>query len=483
MLNTGHPVFDYLCPLNRGESALILDGTPTGAIRFLMGVLANRERNLEVHMISTRSIDPPPGWNCAKLDLHDLTEVQILVNKVKENIREGVIIHYYLPELLTLFDEKSVLKFLEVMKQRSQKGIFEFYIISLNAFESFEKKVMSIVPFVIELSVREVDSNPLHRLIIRKNPYSDYGLMEYPYITHGGRTLIKFGGTYSENITALSTENINARLEKYKASPTAYRVKVAPGRGKPLEFFDHELLATINEKTFSDVEELFPEDIDGIFKRIFLLEEEELVHIENVKDAIQLSSRPRVKKIPSTLLGDSALKFPVGISKRLLRTPTDIPLDIYRSLLGVFIDFLRYVFKHYKISPSDEDLKTYIDNACFRIAEINCRLTTVQRLKEMKEDTRAVMDIKYIPKIIKLTLAVLADVNAEVTKLTDSEYKIIVRDNPFVIKPEGGFPSCSIIRGGIVGALSVCVKRKTYCEELRCKAKNDPYCEFRCRID
>lgn len=117
MLNTGHPVFDYLCPLNRGESALILDGTPTGAIRFLMGVLANRERNLEVHMISTRSIDPPPGWNCAKLDLHDLTEVQILVNKVKENIREGVIIHCYLPELQTLFDEKSVLKFLEVMKQ------------------------------------------------------------------------------------------------------------------------------------------------------------------------------------------------------------------------------------------------------------------------------------------------------------------------------------------------------------------------------
>ncbi len=481
MLNTGHSIFDYLCPLKYGESALILDGTPTGAIRFLEGIFSNREKGLEVYMVSTRPIEPPPSWHFTRIDLRDLTEVQILVSKVKDKIGGGIIIHDYLPELLTLFDEKSVLKFLEVMKQRSQSGIFEFYIIPLNAFESFEKKVMSLVPFVVELSVREVDKNPLHRLIVRKNPDSDYGLIEYPYLTQGGKVLIKFGETYSENLTTRSSEDLLTRIKEYADRSEAYRIQLVPGRGKPLEFVDHQILATINGRTFTEVKELFPENMDEVFKKVLLLEEEGVVRIEEV-NGVPLSPAQINAKLPRTFQGSMALTFPARISRRLLRSPKGIPLDIYKSLQEIFLDFILYISRFHKISPTDEDLVTYIDRLSFKISEINARMTTVQRLKEMGEDLRGAMDIKYVPKLVKLTLAVTARISADVYTVTDGEFKVVISGNPF-ISSGGRFPACSIIRGAVVGAVGICFKRKAHCEEVRCKAKGASHCEFTLRIE
>jgi len=96
---TGHELFDHIIDFRMGTFTSILDKTYTESLSFL-NALFSHSRKLPVYIISRQDIDTP--FDIIKVDVTEksMNDLNLTIADIRNKVRKGVIIHYYLPHLL-----------------------------------------------------------------------------------------------------------------------------------------------------------------------------------------------------------------------------------------------------------------------------------------------------------------------------------------------------------------------------------------------
>lgn len=466
---TKNEVFNEIANLRWGSSLLILDETHFESILFLDALLQKSLPPAKMHIVSYHNIDAT--IETMKLDLEQYTslqEISIAINRLREQIGPcGVLIHHYLPHILTREPEENVLRMLEFWTTKTaEKNLIEFYTLPQGTFPTMEKKASAFMTGEISIRFAEKPERHLH-FIMKRACKPPYHLVAFPFITKEGRLLIKWGEEFTDRILVEETNEINKRVDYLKENSPS--LKIVKGKTEPegLKPYEYWLLTQILDKRVTDIHVLFPDKFEEILKTIARLNLRNIVAFETVKGPLP---PPPAKDLK--LKSKIALMLPFPISKRLLyRGHHYLAVDAYKALRKSVEYFGRYMPTRPELSDEVVELEKYFQ-------EISARITSVERILKAGDDPRIKFDLKYVPKCVSLTINSAIKVKPKVVTKPNNVYEVIITDCALCSGMKGDKPLCGQLGYALTGMCGVCFKELFTCEEIRCMAMGDEACVF-----
>lgn len=462
---TEHEVFDELADLNLGSSVLVLDETHFESLRFLNALLKG------AHLFAVQS--PEVEFETHKLDLRErvLNDLNILMGKFRRSIKRGIIIHHYLPHLLVKEDENRILAMLEDWMTRTrEKSLIELYTLPQGTFPNFERKLQSLCDGTISIKIEKKAEIYRSVFTLAGICKPEFHFLEYPYKLEDDKLLIKWGEGFTDRIPREDKSQIDEKKNFLKRN--LHSLKIIKGRASP-QFknpIDYLIYTQIIGRKIYFLQLLFPEDFEEILEKIARWDILDYIELKKVD-----SHKIEPMKKPISIKTKFALSIPTKISSKLLRPGTHhiVPVDVYQAIRNASVAFGSVI-----VSALREPVKIKMSDLEKFYQEVSARITAVESIQRVGEDPRNKLDLKYIPKIISVTL--LAGFNtASITEKEGKDvFKIRIKDCPMCKELEGTEMMCQGLAGTLVGACAVTFKEKFSCREIKCKAMGDNECVF-----
>lgn len=474
---TGHELFDEIVTINYGSSILVIDESFMEAKNLLL-TLFRKQKPYELVSYEVKA----PSSQVLTMGNLSLSDASVNINKLREDSKESVIIHNYLPDFLIKYESEAFLRLLEGWKDRIKSNrTVEFYLLPKDAFREVEKKMMSIVDGVIEIRMKREGKGFGLSFIVMRCCKSEYHLHEFRYKIEDSKLLIEWEGEYRDRLPVITFDEIIHRVEGYKKYLPYLRIE--PGAELPmgLPTYDYWLLSQLKGKDMFYIKILFHERFDDILKRI--AKWHILGYIRVVKKSEKLVDERKFNiGKPVSWKTKLALNLPLGFTKRFVSRDRirAVPADVYVAEKKATFDFLKIFFGE-STDLGIESLENLLSlEEGFH--EVVGRSTAEERIRKLGEDVTRSIDLKYLPKIIKITIHVGYKLDCNVKEVSPDLFLVTVYDCFLCEGMKSIIPVCRSINGALTGACSLTFKKMISCREIKCKALGDENCVFELKI-
>ncbi|MEM2896797.1 MAG: 4-vinyl reductase [Candidatus Bathyarchaeia archaeon] len=471
---TGHEIFDEISSFPVGSFISVLDKTHFESSIFLNALLSsNKNQKRHVCLLSPYHIESPFGT--VKLDLQrmSLQEISIAINKLREDLKCGVIIHNYLPHLLVKESEELVLKMIESWYGKStEKETTEFFTLPKETFLIFEKKFNSLTYGSIEITIRREKDVVQQFLSISRACKPEYHMREFQYMVKDNKLLIKWGDEFTDTLPKEEELIIKEKVNYLKTHLHSLKLSSGSFGHYNLSLYEQLLFSQIIEKRLDDVQTLFPETFEELLRKIAIWNIKGLIKPEEVEEI-----RPKLLKNKLKLSTRIAFSLPTKISLLMLYgRPASVPADCYLALKKAAESFANILTETTKTSVDIkfEDLENFFQEMAGRIA-------SMEHITKAHEDPQTVkLDISYLPKMVSLSLFHGWRLKPEIKKdeTMPDTYYINLRKCFLCKDVKSERSACKILSSIIVGMCSIVFKEKFSCEEIKCKAMGHESCVF-----
>jgi len=469
---SGHEIFDEISSFPVGSFILVLDKTHFESSIFLNALFSNKNQKRQICLLAPYSIESP--FKTIKLDLQkmSLQEISITINKLREDLKGGIIIHNYLPHVLVKENEDSVLKMIESWCGKAiEKETTEFFTLPKETFSVFEKKFNSLVHGSIEIIIKKKESIQQFFSISRACK-PEYHMREFQYIIKDNKLLIKWGDEFIDTLPKEEELIIKEKINYLKSNIYCLRLLPGPFESYNLSFYEQLLLSQMIGKRLDDVQTLFPEIFEELLNKIAIWNIRGIIKLEKVEKREPKS----FKKLK--LITRIAFSLPEEFCIRMLYgRPSSVPAECYLALKKAadsFAEILGRIVKTTSFNIKLEDIEDFFQ-------EMAGRITSIDHIKKAGEDPQAIkLDISYLPKMVTLSLFYGWGLKPRIEKSKDVPNTYFVHvDKCFLCKGiESKKPVCRILSSIIVGMCAIVFKEKFSCEEIKCKAMGDNSCVF-----
>ncbi|MEM3072319.1 MAG: V4R domain-containing protein [Candidatus Bathyarchaeia archaeon] len=469
---TGHQIFDFISSIPEGAALLLTDETGFEAPMFLNALLRGLLGKEGAVFISA---EPTPiDLKVERVRLEEIPDITVLsfeVEKVRRSLKDGcLIIHGYLHHVLIREEEDRILKVIESWRERAANSrIVEIFLLRRDAFPSFEKKLHSLTAGSINIEVnrsgKEVEFS--FKMVGCCKP--EHHLKEFPFQVKDGRLLIKWGEEFTDQLPLEGEDAVKNRLKYLQENVNSIRI-VESGRFESPNPYERWLFSQVKGMKLTEINMLFPEKFSELLEKIATWSVKGYVRFESTQNQAPPPPRDRVK-----LTTRMALAFPTPIALFFLRRRAHtIPIKVYHTLRKSVEAFL-------SSQLPGKDLKDELAEMELRFQEVTARLTAIDVYLEIGEDPRTRLDLRYLPKIISLTMYYGYGLKPRVAKLNDYEYEVSFPDC-FICRDVVGGPACQLLAGTMVGGCSIVFKERFTCNEVECKASGGKACVFRLSV-
>ncbi|MEM3521812.1 MAG: hypothetical protein QXD78_02055, partial [Candidatus Bathyarchaeia archaeon] len=434
---SGHEIFDEISSFPVGSFILVLDKAHYESLIFLNALLSNRNQERPVCLLTTYQIESP--FKTIKLDLQkmSLQEVSIMINKLREDSKDGIIIHNYLPHILVKEDEEIVLKMVESWYGKSiENKTTEFFTLPKGTFSVFEKKFNSLVYGSIDISIKK-EENIIQQFSISRACKPEHHMREFQYVIKDNRLLIKWGNYFLETLPKEEELIINEKINYLKKNLYSLKISMGSKELHDLPIQEYLLASQLIEKRLWDIELLFPDIFDQLLKKIAIWNIEGFIKLDVVEER-----KPRLKE-KLNLLTRIALSLPSPfLSLALLyklKFPRAVPVDCYLALKKAAESFVQIIIKRSKdyihIGLDFAEVEKFFQNMAGRVASI-------EHIKKVKEDPANKLELSDLPKLISITLLHGWGLNAKVKKESENVYTIDIKECYLCKDTESKKPVC-----------------------------------------
>ncbi len=475
---TGHELFDEIVTINHGSSILVIDESFVEAKNLLL-TLFRKQKPYELVSYEVKA----PNGQVFTIGNLSLSDASVNINKLREDSKGSVIIHNYLPDFIIKYEPEAILRMFEGWKDRIKSNrTVEFYLLPKDAFHEVEKKMMSIVDGVIEIKVKREGKGFSLSFIVIRCCKPEYHLHEFHYKIEDSKLLIEWEGEYRDRLPIITFDEIIHRVEGYKRDLPYLRVE--PGTGLPtsLPIYDYWLLSQLEGKDMFYIKILFHERFDDILKRI--AKWHILGYIRVVKKSEKLVDERKFNiGKPVSWKTKLALNLPLGFTKRFVSRDhiRAVPADVYSAEKRAIFEFLKMFFGE-STDLGIESLENLLSlEEGFH--EVVGRSTAAERIRKLGEDVTSSIDLKYLPKIIKITLHIGYKLDCNVREVSPDLFLVTVYDCFLCEGMKSIRPICRSISGALTGACSLTFKKMMSCREIKCKALGDENCVFELKVE
>lgn len=481
--STGHEILDEIFTINHGSTILMLDQTFTEAKNLLYMIFEHYGKvKLPIEITSRR----PTIVHERLVDLGDLSlsDVSISVNNARQRFSGEPIIHSYLPDLIIRNAPEDVLKFVESWQRNvNESDTVEFYLLPIGAFTDLEKKMLAIVDGAVEIRTMPTETGFTLTFSPIRICKPEWHLKPFQYRIDGERLLIKWEGEFTDKLPKISPEEIKSRMDGFRKELQLLRIRRGYKPPTGLSVTDYALYSALENRDLLSISVAFPDKFEEVLRKIAKWHIEGLVSIEKLDQPVLEVGKLNVgKKISfKTKLG---LRVPPGLASLLFRTRTGgvrkMPVDLYLASrrASILLMSLQLEENEPRLTQSIRQMLELEK----RLGEAAARDTVVGQVQMMGEDVTASVDQKFIPTVMRLMFGAAYGLSSEITKKSEKEYLITVKDCFICQDIKYSRPACALIEGNIEGVAAMMIKKKVTCEEIACKTLNDPECVFRLRV-
>ncbi|MGQ9469874.1 MAG: V4R domain-containing protein [Nitrososphaerales archaeon] len=474
---TGHEVFDEIVMINHGSSILILDESFMEAKNLLLTLL-KKERPFE---LVSHKVETLTGQILAIGDL-SLSDASVTINKLRSDAKGSTIIHDYFPDFIIKYESEAFLRLLGAWREqiRDNKTV-EFYILPKGAFKEVERKIMSIVDGVIEIKVKRVGKGFGLSFIVMRCCKPEWHLHEFSYRIEDSRVLIEWEGEYTDKLPKITLDEIKQRVESYKKDLPFLKVEIGTGTPLGLSTYDYWLLSQIESRDLLSLKMLLYEKFDEVLEKIAKWHIMGYLRVVKKSEKLANESNFHVGK-PISWKTKLALKMPLKIALLFLRSPhiRTVPADVYMAEKRAFFEFLKIFFGD-RTELGIESIESVLGLE-ERFHEMVGRIKAVKDVQRFGEDVSTSIDIKYLPKIVKMVMWVGYKLDCNISDVSLTSMLITVRDCFLCEGIRSAKPICRAISGALTGACSLTFKRVINCKEIKCKALGDEHCIFELKV-
>ena len=474
---TGHELFDYIIDFRMGTFTSILDKTYTESLSFL-NALFSHSKKLPVYIISRQDLETP--FDIIRVDVTEksMNDLNLTIADIRNKVKKGIIIHYYLPHLLLKENEDALLKMFSYWSGKiAETELIEFFPLPQDTFPPFEKKLQALTDAVIVIKIEKSEDAYRQYFSIPRGSKPIYHLTEFPYIIENGQLLIKWGDEYRDK----PPEEFGEDLEKNKEFlyENLYSLQVMPGpfsiEDQKLPSYEYLLISQCIGRRLDEIVLLFPEQSDYILENLAKWKLRGLVSFE---DAEMNKATHQIK--PMSFSFELALNLPTSVTMFLLNLmrrnsenrPRMVSYDAYMAMKKS-AEALAKIF----IPKSSEAIAQLSEFESF-FQEIASRQTAIEHSASLGENPELKLELQYLPKICTLTLLSGYNMPSVTREMGPNEWNLEIEDCHICRDEESVTPTCQMLSGTIVGALSVVFKEKFECKEIYCKAMGDEACVF-----
>ncbi|MCX8175782.1 MAG: hypothetical protein N3E48_00935 [Candidatus Bathyarchaeota archaeon] len=469
LVKTYHEVFDEIASICSGFIILVTDEAHFDSMMFLNALLSEYARKKPVYVVTIYDI--LTNFNQVKLDkTSSLSELSIFISHVRENVKNGIIIHHYLPHILVQHGEANSLKLVEHwLTEIRDKPLLEFITLPQNTFPTFEKTLDAILPGVIRLTVKSENEGYVRSFTMYRSCKPVYHGKSFPYLIENGKLLIKFGRKFTDKLPPTESDRIEQEKQYMLENIRRLRIVLRNLDPKVLTPSEYLIATQLHNMPLMEVKIIFPESFDEMLNRIARWVVEGIVGLlEESEDIV------REEKVhPPTKRIKIALKLPTWLFLKFVKKPHTVPLESLLSLRKI----IETTFQVY-LPKEGEPLQAL--KLCERLShELSARRTAVSHALSLGEDPRGKLDLNYLPKIVSLTLRSGFGLRmCETSIIVKNVWRVKVKDCFVCEGVKSSEPMCHIVSGTINGVLPVMFKESFSCEEVECKAMGHPACVF-----
>ncbi len=466
---TKHEVFDYISNLREGLMVLILDEGHYDSLMFLNALFSEYAKEKPVVVLT--AYDVLTNFKQVKIDvgqIKSLSDLSIFVNRVRNKMGQGVIIHHYLPQLLVQQNEALVLRMIEHwLDQIHGKPFVEFLNLPRGTFPTFEKTLQVLLPGYLDISYFKTNERYHRNFAVYRICDMKFHGVEFPYIIDKNKLLIKFEDEFTDKIPVSEKEKIMIKKNFLERNVNRLKIVVKDVNVKGLPPREYLLLTQLHNMHLMDVRTLFPEEFDSILEKIAGWIAKGIARVE---ETVEIEEKPPKKFNLITRIG---LKMPNWIALYFLgKKPRLVPRETLVGLRKTVQVILSTYLPEVKGATESLELTERF------IQEIVGRITAVERVKKAGEDPRFKFDLRYLPKIVSLTLHLGFNLKCKIEKKEENTWVVTIKDCFLCEGIKSNKPVCHIISGTLTGGLSQSFKEKIVCEEIKCKAMGDKECIF-----
>lgn len=469
---TGHQIFDFISSIQEGGALLLTDETGFEATMFLNALLRNFPGREEAVYVSAEPISI--GLNVERIKLEEIPDITVLsfeVERMRRALKDrGLIIHGYLPHVLIREEEDRILKVIESWRERAVNSrMVEIFLLRRNAFPSFEKKLHSLTAGSINIEVNQTGKEVEFAFRMVGGCKPEYHMRVFPFQVRDGRLLIKWGDEFTDQLPLEGEDAVKNRLKYLRENVNSIRV-LDGGGFESSNPYDRWLFSQIKGMKLTEISILFPEKFSEVLEKLAAWSVKGYVKFESTQGEAPPPPRDRIK--PTTKM---ALALPTRIALFFLRRRArTIPIKVYHTLRKSVEAFI-------STQLPGRDLKDELAEMELRFQEVTARLTAIEVFLEVGEDPRIKLDLRYLPKIISLTMYYGYGLKPRIRKVNDYEYEASFPDC-FICGEEADRPACQLLAGTIVGGCSIVFKERFTCDEVECKASGGEACVFRLKV-
>jgi predicted hydrocarbon binding protein len=473
----GHEIFDEIADIYYGSAILVLDDGYGEALRLLMN-LVKTQRPMRLMTGWTHS----PAENVRFITPSSLNDVSIAVNELRRGAQESVLIHEYLPDILIKYEHDTILKLLETWKHEIQNNrTVEFYLLPKGAFPEMEKKILAIFDGGLEVRLSHAKRLSVHEFVLIKCCRPEWNLKPVRYEYKDDRVLIEWYGEMTDKLIRLSPEMVDEKIRYYKANINRLKLKIVRKElTEPITEYLW-LFSYFDDASLLDVKLLFPENFDNLLKKIAVWE------LQGYLRVIEFEGEPTkyiepVKNEQASFKTRLALRLSPWFFFRFLgiKEGARVPGSVYNIEGKVMLEFIKNL-----VCGDETEYKEAIERL-MKIKEdfhqIIGRQRALEAIREIGENPMKKLDVKYLPKIMMLTLYFGFRLKCEVETVSSNVFRVRVPDCFLCKDAVSEIPICAAITGALSGAASVVFKEPVHAKEIKCKATGHDECVFELRV-
>ncbi len=470
---TEHEIFDEITNFRTGDSIGVFDDTHTESILFLNSLLS-KHKSLPVYVLSPTYVETPFIKRNIEIT-RSLNDINISTAEFREEIQKGIIIHHYLPRILLKENEEAILQMLEYWSNKiSDKEFIEFFTLPKETFPTFEKKLQALTNGVIKLNISKKEDTYIQTLMVLRGSKPRYHLMEFPYRIEDDKLLIWWDDEYTYRLPR-ETEMEVKRIKSY-LTENLYSTRINKKEFlHSINPYEYLLFSEIVDKRLDEIQSLFPERMDDILET---LAKWKIAGCINFSEVEKVEHKPPREKL--NFITRMGLAIPNYLTllilrlqgtykeKRIRKVPFDGYLSLKNSAEAVIKMFL----------PQDTKVIERLSEIEYFLHEIAGRRTALEHIQSLGENSSAKLEKKYIPKLCNLIMRVGYDLKTSVKTLSPNRFELTVKNCYICRDRESEKPMCQLLASTLVGTLSILIKEKFTCREIKCRALGDKDCVF-----
>ncbi|PUA31527.1 MAG: hypothetical protein B9J98_06155 [Candidatus Terraquivivens tikiterensis] len=474
---TGHEVFDEIADIYYGSALLVLDSGYGEALRFLMNLM---KRQGAVRLVLGEGPSSREGLIFIKPST--LNDISIAVNDLRRRNQRSVLIHEYLPDLLIKYEHDPIMKLLETWKHEIRNNMtVEFYLLPKGAFPEMEKKILAIFDGGLEVRLSQSKRLTFYDFIPIRCCRPEWNLRPVRYEYRDDRILMEWQGEMTDRLMLPLPWLVDERIRYYMENLA--RLKLRVNRKDLTEHFTEYLwfFSYFNDKTLLDVRLLFPEIFEDLLKKIAIWESQGYVSVSEVEEKPVKYVEP-VKKGRLSFKTRLALGMPPRLFFNFLgiKEGARVPGSVYNIERNAMFELINIL-----VGGAETERREVVERL-LRIREDFHQLIGRQRaleaIREIGENPLERLDMKYLPKIMALTLYFGFRLKCTVETVSGNVFRIRVPDCFLCMDTVSEIPICAPITGALSGTASVVFKEPVRTKEIKCKATGHDECVFELKV-